>query len=179
MGIAPHWELWLHLFRAGHTTKPTGTAGTRKTMRDGGYTLSAQLASTNRRWYTSWFYLRNDDSGLPPYTGRIVEDCPEKWRYGVPREEQPKLQSLLDGLERLWSCYLTAAVVVAAFHRRRVLLLMAQRRRLFDMRPGEPIEGVRMSTAALSDEVVLRRVREMVDGKLKSGGLTHVVIRPS
>ena len=49
--------------------------------------ILAQLASTNRRWYTSWFYLRNDDGGLPPYTGRIVEDCLEKWRYGVPRED--------------------------------------------------------------------------------------------
>jgi len=39
LGIAPHWELWLHLFRAGHTTKPTGTAGTRKMVRAGGYTL--------------------------------------------------------------------------------------------------------------------------------------------
>ena len=39
LGIAPHWELWLHLFRAGHTTKPTGTTGTRKTMRARGYTL--------------------------------------------------------------------------------------------------------------------------------------------
>ena len=84
MGIAPHWELWLHLFQAGHTTKPTGTTGTRKMMRTGGCTLQvrqdrhqlyilAQLASTNRRWYTSWFYLRNDDDGLPPYTGRVVE----------------------------------------------------------------------------------------------------------
>ena len=102
LGIAPHWELWLHLFRAGHTTKPVVTAGTRKMVRAGGCTLqvrqdrqhlyiSAQLASSNRRWYTSWFYLCNDDGGLPPYTGRIVEDCPEKWRYGVPREEQPKL----------------------------------------------------------------------------------------
>ena len=82
--------------------------------------------SSNRRWYNSWFYLRNDDSGLPPYTGRIVEDCLEKWRYGVPREDQPKLQPLLEGLERLWSCCLMAAVVVAAFHRRRVLPLMAR-----------------------------------------------------
>ena len=108
-----------------------------------------------------------------------MEDCPEKWRYGIPREEQPKLQPLLEGLERLRSRCLTADVVVAAFHRRRVLPLMAQRRRLFDMRPDELIEGIRMSAAALSDEVVLRRVRETVDGKLKSGGLTPIVMRPS
>ena len=97
----------------------------------------------------------------------------------MPREEQPKLQPLLDGLERLRSRCLTAAVVMAAFHRRRVLPLMARRRRLFDMRPDEPIEGIQMSATALSDEVVLRRVRETVDGKLKSGGLTHIVMRPS
>ena len=72
-----------------------------------------------------------------------------------------------------------AAVVVAAFHRRRVLPLMARRRRLFEMKPGEPIEGIRMSAAVLSDDAVLRRVREAVDGKMKSGGLTHIVMRPS
>ena len=38
-GIAPHWELWLHLFRAGHTTKPTGTTGMRKAVRADGCTL--------------------------------------------------------------------------------------------------------------------------------------------
>ena len=70
-------------------------------------------------------------------------------------------------------------MVVAAFHRRRVLPLMARRWRLFEMRPSEPIEGIRMSAVALSDDAVLRRVREAVDGKMKSGGLTHIVMRPS
>ena len=56
---------------------------------------------------------------------------------------------------------------------------MARWRRLFDMRSNEPIEGIRMSAAALSDEEILRWVRETVDGKLKSGGLTHIVMRPS
>ena len=56
---------------------------------------------------------------------------------------------------------------------------MARRRRLFEMRLGEPIEGIRMSAAALSDDAVLRRVREAVDEKMKSGGLNHIVMRPS
>ena len=67
---------------------------------------------------------------------------------------------------------------MAAFHRWRVLPLMARRRRLFDMRPNEPIEGIRMFAVALSNEDILCRVREMVDGK-QSGGLTHIVMRPS
>ena len=57
---------------------------------------------------------------------RIVEDYPEKWGYGILREDQPKLQPLLEGLERLRGRCLTAAVVVAAFHHRRVLSLMAR-----------------------------------------------------
>jgi len=81
---------------------------------------------SNHRWYNSWFYLRNDDGGLPPYTGRVVESQPERWRYGVPLADQSKLQPLLKALERLRSHSLTAAVVVVAFHRRRVLPLMAR-----------------------------------------------------
>ena len=108
-----------------------------------------------------------------------MEDCLEKWGYGVPKEDQPKLQPLLEGLERLRGRCLMVAAVVATFHHRRVLPLMARRRRLFDMRPNEPIEGIRMSAAALSDEEILRRVRETMDGKLKSGGLTPIVMRPS
>ena len=97
---------------------------------------------------------------------------PERWKYGVPREDQPKLQSLLEGLERLQGHGLTAAVVVAAFHRRRVLPLMALWRRLFEMMSGESNEGIRMSSSALSDEEILRQVGEMVEAKLRGGNLT-------
>ena len=107
-----------------------------------------------------------------------MESQPEKWRYGVPKEDQPKLQPLLEGLERLRSRSLMTAVVMAAFHRRRVLPLMARRRRLFEMRPGEPIEGTRMSSSALSKEI-LRRVGETVEAKLKGGKLTPFAMRPS
>ena len=105
--------------------------------------------------------------------------CPERWKYGVPREDQPKLQPLLEGLERLWSRGLTAAVVVAAFHRRRVLPLMARQWRLFEMRPGEPNEGIRMSSSALFDEEILHRVGETVEAKLRGGNLTPITMRPS
>ena len=105
--------------------------------------------------------------------------CPKRWKFGVPREDQPKLQLLLEGLGRLWERGLTAAVVVAAFHSRRVLPLMARRRRLFEMRPDDSIAGIRLSASALSDEEILRRVREAVDAKLRSGGLTTLAMRPS
>ena len=104
---------------------------------------------------------------------------PERWKYGVPKDDQPKLQPLLEELARLWGHGLTAAVVVAAFHRRRVLPLMARRRRLFEMKPGEPIEGIRMSSSALSDEEILHRMGETVEAKLRGGNLTPIAMRPS
>jgi len=70
-------------------------------------------------------------------------------------------------------------MVVAAFHRRRVLLLMAWQWHLFEMRPDEPINGVRMFAVALSDEEILRQVKGTVDGRSKSSGLFPFPMRPS
>ena len=41
---------------------------------------------------------------------------------------------------------------------------MAQWQCLFEMTPSEPIDGIRLSAAALSDEEILHWVREMVEG---------------
>jgi len=71
------------------------------------------------------------------------------------------------------------AVAMTAFHRRRVLPLMARQRRLFEMTPDEPIDGIRMSAAPLSDEEVLRRVNEAVEGRQKIGGLSPFPMRPT
>ena len=47
------------------------------------------------------------------------------------------------------------------------------------MRPGEPNEGIQMSSSALSDEEILCRVGEMVEAKLRGGNLTPIVMHPS
>ena len=108
-----------------------------------------------------------------------MESQPERWRYGVSLANQPKLQPLLRALERLRICGLTAAMVVAAFHRRRVLPLMARWRRLFEMTPGESIDGIRMSAVTLPDEEILCRVRETVEGRQRSSDLTPFPMRLS
>ena len=56
---------------------------------------------------------------------------------------------------------------------------MAQWQHLFEMTPDEPIDGIRLSAAALSDEEILRRMKETVEGRLKSSGLTPFPMRPS
>ena len=47
------------------------------------------------------------------------------------------------------------------------------------MKPGEPIEGTRMSSSALSDEEILRRVGETVEAKLRGSNLTPFAMHPS
>ena len=47
------------------------------------------------------------------------------------------------------------------------------------MRPDNLIAGIRLSASALSDKEILCRVREVVDAKLQSGGLTTLAMRPS
>ena len=42
LGIAPHWELWLHLFRAVFTTKSARAKGARKALRAGSCTLQVR-----------------------------------------------------------------------------------------------------------------------------------------
>ena len=55
---------------------------------------------------------------------------------------------------------------------------MARQQRLFEMTLGEPIDGIRLSAVALSNEEVLRRVRETVEGWQRSSDLTPFLICP-
>jgi hypothetical protein len=72
LGMEPHWNLWLHLFRAEHLTKKAGERGVWHAVHEGSCTLQvqsgrgeqyilAQLISSNSGWHDEWFYLCNDD----------------------------------------------------------------------------------------------------------------------
>jgi hypothetical protein len=126
-----------------------------------------------------WFYLRNDDGRLPPYTGHVVMERPSKWRWGAPDPEQPKLQSLLDALKRLRDGDLTVVGVVVAFHRRRVLSLMARRLRLDQMEEGASLEGCRMFDTSLTVVEVTRRVTYTVAMGFTMADLNRVKMRPT
>jgi len=56
----------------------------------------------------------------------MVVECPAKWGWGAPAEEQWRLDALLEGLEKLRLAGVTAATVAVAFHKRS-LLPLAQR----------------------------------------------------
>jgi hypothetical protein len=84
LGIDPHWDLWTHLFSAEFfVAASTDVKKVRMAVWAGGCTLQlrsgqaaqyipASLVSSNKGWQNWWFYLRNDDGMLPPFSQRVV-----------------------------------------------------------------------------------------------------------
>jgi hypothetical protein len=78
--------------------------------------------NTERKW--GWFYLRNDEPGLPPWTGKVVREKADSWWHGLsPSSRQDRLDSALKALKALADAGLTAALLLANLHHRRVVPL--------------------------------------------------------
>jgi hypothetical protein len=76
LGIQANWDLWVHLFRAGLDTLTTPEQRVRRAVRAGGISISLResrgefyipctMTFNNAEWERRWFYLRNDEPGLP------------------------------------------------------------------------------------------------------------------
>jgi hypothetical protein len=133
--------------------------------------IPATLASSNKGWQNRWFYLRNDDGRLPPFSQQVVTAADVNWRWGATHEKHEKLQPILQALQKLRDGGLTAAGVVATIHRRRVLPLAERPLRLAEMKPGVDLEGSWMSSTSLSADDLLKRVASTI-GKQDAGTLT-------
>jgi hypothetical protein len=93
------------------------------------------MTSNNAEWERGWFYLRNDEPGLPPWTGKVVKEKADSWWHGLsPLSRQVRLASVLKALKALANNGLTAASVLANLHHRRIVPLMERRLRIFEMR---------------------------------------------
>jgi len=89
--------LWLHLYWGELFNAPSGTVGVRKPVRAGCLNLVLKtgkvekpweydpvgLTSNHAGWDSQWFFLRNDDDLLPAYTGRLISERSDHWKYGV------------------------------------------------------------------------------------------------
>jgi hypothetical protein len=133
--------------------------------------------SSNKGWQNRWFYLRNDDGMLPPFSQRVVTAAGDNWHWGATRENQEKLQPILHALQKLHTEGLTTAGVVTAIHRRGLLPLAERRLRLSEMKPGVDLEGSRMSSTSLSADDLLGWVAGTV-GRLDAGVLSQPPMRP-
>jgi len=195
LGMMPHWDLWLHLYRGELFHAPSGTTGVRKPVWAGCLILVLKtgkaekpreyipmgLTSNHARWDSQWFYLRNDDDLLPAYTGRLISERSDHWRYGVVQTHQPRLDPNLDALKKLREEGLTAALILSAVHHRRILPLMSRPLRMDEMGPGvlsRDLEACRMSNEAPADEEVTARVRAAVAGDFQPEHVNGFPMRP-
>jgi hypothetical protein len=92
------------------------------------------MTSNNADWKRGWFYLRNADPGLAPYTGKVLREKAISWHHGVsPPSHQARLDSLVAALKHLADRGLTAGCVLANLHHWRIIPLMERRLRIFEM----------------------------------------------
>lgn len=176
LGIEPHWDLWIHLFRGQLHTDPhlDRSQNVHIAPHAGGLTLQIRehqknlyipctMTSNNSDWDKGWFYLRNDGNLLPPYTGKVLTKARYSWPFGVsPAEKQSQLNVYTNALQQLAGAGLSAADVILRFHQRRVLPLMERKLALWEMAPGADLEGTQMKAGALGDEYAIQRARRAV-----------------
>jgi hypothetical protein len=186
LGIEPHWDLWLHLFRVEAFSLSSNVKKVRHAIRAGGCMLllcsdraqlyiPATITSSNKVWQSRWFYLRNNDRRLLAYMKRVVFATMKQWGWNFPRELQAQLKPLLDALWRLREHGLTTAGVATVFHRRWVLPLTERRLRLDEMRLNASVESYRMASTALSTDELLWRMKGTVG---RTDYTTLVPMRP-
>jgi hypothetical protein len=181
LGIPVNWELRVYLFRVELYTQPTTEPRTRRAVRAGVMSLALRgqfkdhyipctMTTRNVGWERGWFYLRNAEPGLPPYTGWVFKEKPSSWGYGVSTAQHRRWQdSVLTALRSLSEQGLTAMGVLAFLHHRQVMPLMERPLCIFEMtEEADPVALARsrMLPTPLGRPYALTRVRSAVDTRM-------------
>ena len=72
---------------------------------------------------------------LPKYSGRLIEEAPESWKWGVLTKEKKHITDLLAALHALKDWGVKGPGIIDAYHARRVAPLMARTLTLHRMVP--------------------------------------------
>jgi hypothetical protein len=146
-------------------TATTPELKTHRAVRTGGVTIAVRetrreiyipctMTSNNAEWEWGWFYLRTDEPGLPPWTGKVVKEKADSWWHGLsPSSRQDRLDSALKALKALADTGLTTASVLANLHHRRIVPLMERRLRIFEME--ETADPVALAQSRLLSDLFL------------------------
>ena len=63
---------------------------------------------------------------LPKYTGRLIEEAPQSWQWGVLTKEKKHITDLFTILHALKEQGMKGSVIIGTYHMRRVAPLMAR-----------------------------------------------------
>jgi hypothetical protein len=121
--------------------------------------IPCTMTSNNAELERGWFYLRNDEPGLPPWTGKVVKEKADSWWHDLsPSSRQVRLDSALKALKALADAGLTAASVLANLYHRRIVPLMERRLRTFEMKEtADPVALAQLRLIARSRPAGVRR----------------------
>jgi hypothetical protein len=96
--------------------------------------IPCTMTSNYTEWEQGWFYLRNDELGLPPFTGKVLKEKADSWWHDLsPSSHQDRLELTLSPLSCLADAGLGAASVLANLHHRRIVPLMERELHIYEM----------------------------------------------
>ena len=86
---------------------------------------------------------------LPVYTGRLIEQAPGSWKWGVPNKDKKRIKDHLAALQILKDKGVKGSGIIGAYHMRRVAPLMSHALPLHLMAPGASLEWTTLADGAL------------------------------
>ena len=113
---------------------------------------------------------------MPVFSGRIIEEVPESWKWGVSDKDKKKIKDHLAALQILKERGVNGSGIIGAYHMRRVAPLMARALPLHQMVPGASFEGTVLVDEALPPSEVAQRIKEAMEPSKDTTGvvLDHV-----
>ena len=153
LGISLHFDLWWYFFAVALQKKreksnkqelhmPMGCVGIHLQNNRVGEYPSMQLSTFNRGWHLHWFYLKNDTAvPLPEFSGRLIEEAPDSWKWGVLEKDKKKIRDHLTAIRILKERGLKGSGIIGAYHARRVVPLMRCALPLYAMAPRVSFDG--------------------------------------
>ena len=100
---------------------------------------------------------------LPAFSGRIIEEVPGSWKWGVPDNDKKKIKDHLAALQILKERGVKGSGIIGAYHTRRVVSLMSRVLPLYLMVPGASLEGMALVDEVLPPSKVAQRIKEAMD----------------
>ena len=127
--------------------------------------MSIPLLKSNKGWHKLWFYLKNDVAApLSIFTGRLIEEALDAWRYRPIAKLQKRLGDLLKAIVTIKGRSLHGTGIVGAYHVRRLVPLMARALLMYKMTLDSTLEGtVMVAGEALSVSQMAQCIKEAME----------------
>ena len=170
MGIEAQWDLFRWVFQFicqtdGGAPATIGCTSLKIKYKRADRYIPGGLTSSNSRWHTDWFYLKNDpENPLPEFTGVSFPKAPDNWSHGPAKVDQERLlRGCWNVLGRLRELDVDLVVVISGYHERGIVPLQKRALQIYKMMPDKvPFKGMVAADHLPSRAEVRRRVTQAV-----------------